>query len=193
MWGASEEPPLYDPRMSVAPDTTNLAAPSALAARVEAALMTSERAVPAARLAEVLEAEREGVEAAVAELNAAYAATGRTFRIESLAGGLRVMTLADHADVMAAMHKTKDTGKLTPSQLETLAVVAYKQPALRADIEAVRGVACGEVLRSLMERHLVKIVGRAEEVGRPMLYGTTRQFLEVFGLASTRDLPEVEA
>lgn len=162
-----------------------------LGAKVEAALMTADRAVPADRLAEVLEVAKDDVAAAVAALNQAYADTGRTFRIESLAGGLRVMTLAEHADVMAAMHRTKGSGKLTPSQLETLAVVAYKQPALRAEIEAVRGVACGEVLRSLMERHLVKIVGRAEEVGRPMLYGTTRQFLEVFGLASTRDLPEV--
>ena len=72
-------------------------------------------------------------------------------------------------------------------------MVAYKQPVIRAEIENIRGVACGEVLKSLMERHLVKIVGRAEEIGRPMLYGTTKQFLEVFGLATLKDLPKVEA
>ena len=155
--------------------------------------MTAERAMPAAKLAEALGLDdAAAVDAAVADLNRAYAETGRTFRIETLAGGLRVITLPDYADVMSAMHRTRNTGKLTPSQLETLAVVAYKQPALRAEIESIRGVACGETLRQLMERHLVKIVGRAEEVGRPMLYGTTRQFLEVFGLSSTKDLPEVD-
>ena len=82
--------------------------------------------------------------------------------------------------------------KLRPPQLETLAIVAYKQPVTRVDVEMIRGVACGEVLRSLMERHLVKVVGRADEIGRPMLYGTTKKFLEVFGLNSTKDLPDVE-
>ena len=76
--------------------------------------------------------------------------------------------------------------------METLAIVAYRQPILRADIEAIRGVACGEVLRGLMEKNLVKIVGRAEVLGRPMLYGTTRRFLESFGLGSLVDLPRVE-
>ena len=74
--------------------------------------------------------------------------------------------------------------------METLAIIAYRQPILRADLESIRGVACGEILRSLMERRMVKIAGRAEEVGRPMLYGTTREFLQVFGLASLDDLPK---
>ena len=80
--------------------------------------------------------------------------------------------------------------KLSPAALETLAIVAYRQPIVRAEIEAIRGVASGEVLRSLMERRLVRITGRAEELGRPMLYGTTREFLQVFGLASLADLPQ---
>ena len=77
--------------------------------------------------------------------------------------------------------------------MESLAVVAYKQPCTRADVEAVRGVAAGEMLNRLREMNLVKIVGRAEDLGRPMLYGTTKRFLEVFGLASLEDLPQVEA
>ena len=76
------------------------------------------------------------------------------------------------------------------SALESLAIIAYKQPILRADIEAIRGVACGETIRSLMEKHLVKIAGRAEEPGRPILYGTTKRFLEVFGLNNLDDLPK---
>ncbi|MFC1763857.1 SMC-Scp complex subunit ScpB, partial [Planctomycetota bacterium] len=82
--------------------------------------------------------------------------------------------------------------KLSPAALETLAIVAYKQPAIRADIEAIRGVASGEILRSLMYKGLVKIVGRAEIIGRPMQYGTTKKFLEIFGLNSLKDLPTIE-
>src|SRR5437016_2066197 len=76
--------------------------------------------------------------------------------------------------------------------LETLAIIAYKQPILRADVEAIRGVACGETIRSLMEKHLVKIAGRADEPGRPILYGTTKRFLELFGLNILKDLPKSE-
>ncbi len=166
---------------------------AALAVKVEAALITAERAMSGGKLAEALGLENaKAVDEAVAALNAQYEETGRSFRIESMAGGYRVLTLPEHADVMAALHKKKDTGKLSPAALETMAIVAYKQPVLRTQLEAIRGVACGEVLRSLMERHLIKIVGRAEEVGRPMLYGTTKQFLEVFGLSSVKDLPKVE-
>jgi len=86
----------------------------------------------------------------------------------------------------------RDAGKLSPAALETLAIIAYKQPIIRADIEAVRGVAAGEVIRGLMYKGLVKIVGRAEVLGRPMLYGTTKKFLEVFGLNSLKDLPKIE-
>jgi segregation and condensation protein B len=82
--------------------------------------------------------------------------------------------------------------RLSQAALETLAIIAYKQPMLRAQLEAIRGVACGEVLKSLMERRLVKIVGRAEEVGRPMLYGTTPEFLRVFGIANLSDLPQAK-
>ena len=74
-----------------------------------------------------------------------------------------------------------------------MAIIAYKQPILRADVESIRGVACGETIRSLMEKHLVKIAGRAEEPGRPILYGTTKRFLELFGLNSVKDLPQPEA
>ena len=79
--------------------------------------------------------------------------------------------------------------RLSAPALETLAVVAYRQPVLRAEIEAIRGVQCGEVLRQLIERDLVRIAGRSEELGRPLLYGTTRQFLQVFGLRHLEDLP----
>ena len=166
----------------------------ALCPRVEAALLTSERPLTAGRLAEALDLPTSGpVKAAVGSLNADYEQTGRSFRIEEVAGGFRVLTLPQYADVLLSLKKAKGQARLSAAALETLAIVAYKQPVLRADIEAIRGVACGETLRVLLEHHLIRITGRAEELGRPMLYGTTKQFLETFGLASTKDLPPVES
>ena len=94
--------------------------------------------------------------------------------------------------MLSRLRGDRQLSKLTPAALETLAIIAYRQPVLRVDLEAIRGVACGEVLRGLLERRLVRIVGRAEELGRPMLYGTTREFLEVFGLATLDDLPNAK-
>ena len=127
---------------------------------------------------------------AIDRLNSSYESTGRGFRIEAVAGGRQIMTIAALAPVIARLRGVKDQSKLTQAALETLAIIAYRQPILRADIESIRGVACGEVLRSLMERRLVRITGRAEEVGRPMLYGTTQEFLRTFGIASVTDLPQ---
>lgn len=131
----------------------------------------------------------EAVEGAIAALNEAYEATGRSFRIEALAGGWRVMTLPKFAGAIAAFHKAREAAGLSRAALETLAIIAYKQPITRAELESIRGVACGEVLRSLIDKRLVTITGRAEELGRPLLYGTTKQFLDAFGLASLKDLP----
>ncbi len=164
-----------------------------LALRVEAALMTTDRPLPAAKLSEVLgDVNVKMIHDAASELNDVYERTGRSFRIEQLAGGWQILTLPDYKDVLAAMHKTRSEMRLSPAAMETLAIIAYKQPILRAAIEAIRGVACGEVIRGLLERQMVKIVGRADELGRPMLYGTTKRFLEVFGLATLKDLPNVE-
>jgi segregation and condensation protein B len=129
---------------------------------------------------------------AIGLLNSQYESTARAFRIEKLAGGYRVMTLPKFAAVLAAYHGRRERQALSKAAVETLSIVAYKQPLTRATLEAIRGVACGEVLRSLTERRLVTIVGRAEEVGRPILYGTTKQFLELFGLSSVKDLPSVD-
>ena len=126
---------------------------------------------------------------AIDALNVRYAADGRTFRIESVAGGRQLMTLPAFGPIVARLKGVREQGRLTQAALETLAIVAYRQPLLRADLESIRGVACGEVLRSLMERRLVKIVGRADEVGRPMLYGTTTEFLKQFGIGKLDDLP----
>jgi len=161
---------------------------------IEAMLMATDKPMPLGKLAAALPGVGAGeVEAGIGLLNALYEQTGRSFRVEKLAGGYQILTLPEFEDFVAAIHKTRSSNKLRATAMETLSIVAYKQPILRAELEAIRGVACGEVLRGLMERHLVKIVGRAEEIGRPMLYGTTRQFLEVFGLSNLKDLPNAES
>lgn len=164
---------------------------------VEAILFSVDRAVPPSRIAEALAAggrpaDESAVTAAIDELNEIYRSTDRAFRIEPVAGGFRVMTLPEHAPVLAAFRQARSAGRLTRAALETLAIIAYEQPITRARLEAIRGVACGEVLRTLIERKLITVRGRAEELGRPMLYGTTKQFLDAFGLSSTRDLPTAE-
>jgi segregation and condensation protein B len=132
------------------------------------------------------------IERLIAELNIQYQRSSRSFRIESIAGGFRVMTLPEHAWAIESFRAQRASGKLSRAGIETLAIIAYKQPITRAELEAIRGVACGEVLKSLMERRMVTIKGRAEELGRPMLYGTTKAFLDAFGLASLKDLPTLQ-
>lgn len=160
---------------------------------LEAILLTSDRAASPKRIAQAIGLDSEEGARRVGEmagrLNEQYEQTGRAFRIEKTAGGLRLMTLAACADAVAAYHNLGASGRLSRAALETLAIIAYRQPITRAQIETIRGVGSGEVLRSLLERRLVAITGRAEEVGRPILYGTSKHFLEQFGLASLKDLP----
>jgi len=160
--------------------------------RVEAALVTSDRPLKLARLVEATDVSKDEVRAAIDSLNDAYERTGRVFRIVPVADGWQVMTLPDVAPVLAQLLAAKQQSHLTQAAMETLSIIAYRQPVLRAEIEAIRGVACGEVLRGLLERRLIRIAGRAEELGRPMLYGTTRDFLRSFGLGGIDDLPDVE-
>jgi segregation and condensation protein B len=189
--------PTTEPTLPAAEPTVAPAAaapvPEDLPQRVEAVLMATDRALPAVKLSEILnKVGAKAINAAVAQLNAVYEQTNRSFRVEPLAGGWQIVTLAAYHEPVAALRKSRESAKLSPAAMETLAIVAYKQPVTRAQIEAVRGVASGEVLRSLMERRLVKITGRAEELGRPMLYGTTKAFLELFGLSGLKDLPKIE-
>jgi segregation and condensation protein B len=125
-------------------------------------------------------------------LNKRYDEGGSAFRVEIIAGGYQMLTRAEYNTWLRRLRQNKQDSRLSQAAMETLAVVAYKQPVVRAEIEAIRGVQSGEMLNRLRELGLVKIVGRAEDVGRPMLYGTTKRFLEVFGLSGLEDLPEVE-
>lgn len=178
-------PPSLDP---ADPDAEVLA-PIPLATRVEALLFAAAEPLPLKRLKE-LTACPDGrlVRAALDELQAACAA-GRAFRVEEVAAGFQLRTTEAVAPVVARLGRRTADERLSPAALETLAVVAYRQPVLRADIERIRGVACGEVLRALQERGLLRVAGRAELPGSPLLYGTTQRFLEVFGLRDLAELP----
>lgn len=162
-------------------------------ALLEALLLSTHHPLTAGRLAELMDlAATKPVRQAIKDLNQQYESTGRAFRIEQVAGGFQVLTLPEFGDSLKKLHQKEADAKLTKAALETLSIIAYKQPILRADVEAIRGCACGETIRSLMEKHLVKIAGRAEEPGRPILYGTTKRFLELFGLNTLKDLPQPE-
>lgn len=172
---------------------------SALAPAVEAVLLASDKPLTAEKLAAglrvvpALAADAPGaaamVEGAIEALNESYASTGRVFRIERVAGGYRLMTLPSLGPILWTFYESRQAAKLSRAAIETLAVVAYRQPITRAELESIRGVSCGEVLRALLDRRLVTIQGRAEELGRPILYATTREFLDAFGLSSIKDLP----
>jgi len=160
---------------------------------IEAILFASESPLKLSKIVSILGvgSARE-IRAHIQELNHRYEETGAAFRIEKIADGYQMLTLPAYNTWVRRLRQTKQESKLSPAALETLAIVAYKQPVVRAEVEAIRGVSAGEMLNRLRELGLVKIVGRAEDVGRPMLYGTTRRFLEAFGLSGLEDLPAVE-
>ncbi|MCD4826066.1 MAG: SMC-Scp complex subunit ScpB [Phycisphaerae bacterium] len=163
-----------------------------MAAVVESVLFASDSPITAGKIGTVAELPVRSVKQAIKQLNERYEQAGSAFRIEEIAGGYRMMSMPEYHDVLKRLLNVTKDNRLSQAAMETLAIVAYRQPILRADIEAIRGVACGEMLRSLLEKQLVKIAGRAEVIGRPMLYGTTRRFLEIFGLGSLNDLPRAE-
>ena len=159
---------------------------------IEAILFASDESLTAARLANIVGTGAKQVRKHIESLNDKYETNHNAFRIELIAGGFQMLTLSTYNHWLKKLLRSRSDSKLSPAALETLAIISYKQPVIRANIEAVRGVAAGEVIRSLMYKGLVKIVGRAEVLGRPMLYGTTKKFLEIFGLNSLKDLPKIE-
>jgi segregation and condensation protein B len=158
--------------------------------RLEAVLFLSREALGLRKLAQSANlADATEARTLLADLRGIYDRRGCAFQVEQLAGGYQLRTRPKFAPWLRPLVPASEQIRLTPPALETLSVVAYRQPVLRADVEAIRGVACGEILRQLMERDLLRIVGRSEELGRHLWYGTTKRFLEVFGLCSLDDLP----
>ena len=161
--------------------------------RLEAVLFLAREPVNSRKLSQYANLA-DGTEARtlIRHLNEHYDRCGRAFRIEQVAGGFQLMTRRLFSSWLRRLGHVPPELRLSAPALETLAVIAYRQPTPRADIEAIRGVNCGEVIRQLMERDLVRIGSRSEELGRPFLYNTTKRFLQLFGLVNLDDLPRAQ-
>jgi segregation and condensation protein B len=160
-----------------------------LASHLEAILMVAEDPVPSALLAEVCEVSQAEVEKALDSLQRSYESERRGFRLEQIGGGWRFYSHPDEAPYVEAYLQTQQTSRLSAAALETLAIIAYKQPISRAQLAAIRGVNCDAVVRNLVVRGLVEEVGHDKGPGRPLLYGTTTRFLEQLGISSLEELP----
>jgi segregation and condensation protein B len=158
--------------------------------RLEAVLLLAREPLSSRKLSQYADLE-DGTQARtlLRQLNAWYDEAGRAFRVEEVAGGYQLLSRRKFGKWLRRLSHVPGESRLSAPALETLAVIAYRQPVPRADIEAIRGVNCGEILRQLMERDLARICGRSEELGRPFLYATTRRFLNLFGLVSLEELP----
>ena len=161
-------------------------------ARLEATLMLADEPLTARKLASVA-GLHDGGEASrlIEKLRHLYDADGTAFQIEEIAGGYQLLTRPAYQPWLLRLRRSSHELRLSTAAMETLAIVSYRQPIMRAEVESIRGVQCGEILNLLMEKGLIKIVGRHDSLGRPVLYGTTKHFLQVFGLNSLKELPEV--
>lgn len=163
-------------------------------ARLEAALFLAREPLTTRRLAKLARLD-DGTRARtlIRELRRLQDEAGSAFRVEQIAGGFQMLTRAPFGPWVRRLQDSAGGSRLSPAALETLAIVAYRQPTTRAEIEAIRGVGSEEMLRQLMERDFVAVGGRAEDLGRPNVYVTTRRFLAAFGLARLEDLPPLES
>ena len=175
-----------------APRDADSSARTPAVARLEAALFLAEEPLTRKQLAAVSRVPEADVPRLIATLSALLDADGTAFHLVSLAGGYQLLTRPVYHSWLARARRPTPELRLTPTLLETLAAVAYKQPVTRADVESARGTGAGEALRSLVERGLVRPAGRQNTLGRPQLYATTRKFLQLFGLTSLGDLPNAD-
>lgn len=160
---------------------------------IEALLFTSDKPVTVAQIKEVLEEVGvQTIKAQITQLRDEYTDTGRSFNITEVAGGYQICTEPQYASWLNKLYRSSRAEKLSHPSLETMAIIAYRQPITRLEIEDIRGVNVDGVLKTLLERSLVRINGRKAIAGRPFLYSTTRQFLEFFGLQSLEELPKLE-
>jgi len=198
---ANGQSPTPDSRLPTPSDDSSLdirhseipaPAPLPSAQVIEALLFAADAPVKLDRLAELAEATPENARAVIDELNANYQETGRTFRIQRVAQGFQLYTMPDYAEFVRRLYQHQYTHRLSHAALEVLAIVAYKQPVTRPEVDQLRGVDCSGPLVTLLERRLIATYGRASRPGNPFLYRTTPEFLRYFGLAGLEDLPRME-
>ena len=160
---------------------------------VEALLFAVQEPISVRKISEIIEGtEAKEIREVIQQLREEYDTHDRVFQIEEIANGFQLLSRPEYHEWISKIRKKSGESKLSQQALETLSIIAYKQPIIRADIEAIRGVQSGQMIRTLVEKSLVKITGRDEVLGRPLLYGTTTKFLDHFGLKSIKDLPKVE-
>jgi len=161
-----------------------------LKARIEAVLFSSDEPLRIERLQSIFEVDTSLLKEALQELMVDYTQAGRGVMLQEIAGGFQIRTRSEYAPWIVKLNRTRTT-RLSKAATETLAIIAYRQPVTRAEIEYLRGVDSGGIVRTLMDRQLVKIVGKKDVPGRPLLYGTSRHFLEFFSLKDLSELPNL--
>ena len=160
---------------------------------IEALLLASEKPLTLEQIRLALDsADSNEVAKLIEEMKSEYVAENRGIRIAEIAGGFQMITAAQFAPFLKKLFKDRHTERLSKPALETLAIIAYKQPLTRNEIELLRNVNVDGVMKSLLDKNLIRISGRKKSPGRPCVYGTTRQFMEHFGLKSLQDLPKIE-
>ncbi|NQU18588.1 SMC-Scp complex subunit ScpB [bacterium] len=160
---------------------------------VEAIIFISEGPATIAEIQDILEGlDSETINSIVQELKSDYKQRNSGIKLIEVAGGYQMVTSPNYANFIKKFYKKKHSEKLTLPSLETLSIIAYKQPVTRVEIESIRGVNVDGVIKNLLEKGLIRIVGKKEVIGRPFVYGSTRNFLEYFGLNSLEELPPVE-
>jgi segregation and condensation protein B len=163
---------------------------------IEALLYMTDHALTEAEIVEVIDEKdpsADTVKEIIAEIGHDLDASGSPLRVVGVAGGYQIATRPEMSTYIRRLYKERLTVKLSPSALETLAIIGYKQPITRGEIEQIRGVEASGVMETLLERRLVKVVGRKETIGRPLLYGTTTEFLRQFGLKHLAELPDLDS
>jgi segregation and condensation protein B len=159
---------------------------------IEALIFVSEEPISAKSLADVLKEDRGWVEVAVEELSKEFNARGGGLQLREVAGGWQITTRAEHHEHVRAFLKSRPSAKLSLASLETLAVIAYKQPITVPEILEIRGVQSPSAIKTLLDKRLIVAKGRKETIGRPMMYGTSKEFLLQFGLKDLSELPSIE-
>jgi segregation and condensation protein B len=161
-------------------------------ATLEALLFASDKPLGLSQVAKIVDgAERKVLHQCLDELRAEYEEAGRGFKLAEVAEGWQMVTRPQHAAAIRKLARAKSANRLSRPSLETLAIIAYRQPLTKAEVEAIRGVNADGVLSSLLEKKLARTVGRKDVPGRPLLYGTTREFLHMFGLKDLNELPRL--
>lgn len=178
--------------MGEAVEEKKIRTPAELVALVEALIFVADEPIGAKTLAEVLEEDKESVRAAVEELAREYESRDSGLQIREIAGGWQIATRTELHEEVRKFLKTRPSAKLSLASLETLAVIAYKQPVTVPEILEIRGVQSASAIKTLLDKRLIVAKGRKETVGRPMQYGTSKDFLIQFGLKDLSELPSIE-